>query len=181
MIQKLSIAELVRVGEGIAVEFKSAAKGLPANVIETVCSFLNRESRTILLGVADNGTIEGFSPQQARQLWADVVTLANNPNSLQPIHRLFPEIITYEAQTIIRINVPQSSQVHTAARTVYDRSADGDFRVTDQAALQLLYQRKSSHYSENLVFPYMEMADLRADLFTRYAGLFPCANPAIRG
>ena len=40
MIQKLSIAELVRVGEGISVEFKSAAKGLPANVIETVSAVL---------------------------------------------------------------------------------------------------------------------------------------------
>ena len=172
MSSRHTIADLLRAGEGIRVEYKSAARGLPGNAIETIGAFLNREGGTLLLGVADNGTAEGLDVANARQLCTDLVAVANNPNSLQPIHRLFPELIEYEGKTLIRVDIPQSSQVHTVAKTVYDRSGDrnvgpGDFRVTDQAALQLLYQRKSSHYTENLVFPYMEMANLRADLFTR--------------
>ncbi len=164
---KPTIADLLRAGEGIGVEYKSAAKGLPANAIESIGAFLNREGGTLLLGVADNGKVEGLDAEKARRLCTDLVSLANNPNNLQPIHRLFPELIEYEGKTLIRVDIPQSSQVHTVARTVFDRSADGDFRVTDQVALQTLYQRKSSHYTENAVFPYMELADLRADLFTR--------------
>ena len=167
MSPKHTIADLLRAGEGIHIEYKSAARGLPGNAIETIGAFLNREGGTMLLGVADNGTAEGLDVANARRLCTDLVAVANNPNSLQPIHRLFPELIEYEGKTLIRVDIPQSSQVHTVAKTVYDRSGDGDFRVTDQAALQVLYQRKSSHYTENLVFPYMEMADLRADLFTR--------------
>jgi predicted HTH transcriptional regulator len=38
------------------LEFREASGGLPQNLFETVCAFLNREGGTVLLGVTDDGT-----------------------------------------------------------------------------------------------------------------------------
>ena len=45
------ILKIIDQGEGITVEFKSATKGLPENLFETVCAFLNRNGGTVLLGI----------------------------------------------------------------------------------------------------------------------------------
>ncbi|GAA4407022.1 hypothetical protein GCM10023187_27160 [Nibrella viscosa] len=80
------LADLLQQGEGIQLEFKSAAQGLPRNAIETVAAFLNREGGTLLLGIADNGTVEGLELEKANQLCKDLVALANNPNNLHSAH-----------------------------------------------------------------------------------------------
>lgn len=45
---------------------------------------------------------------------------------------------------------------------------DGDFNITDNHQLvSALYLRKQSTYSENKIYPYAELADLREDLIAR--------------
>lgn len=51
---------LIKQGEGISVEFKSAQSAIPKNLFETVCAFLNRVGGNILLGVEDDGSIIGI-------------------------------------------------------------------------------------------------------------------------
>ena len=38
-------------GEGVTTEFKEAKTGLPKNLFETVCAFLNRNGGHIFLGI----------------------------------------------------------------------------------------------------------------------------------
>ncbi len=45
------IKNILKNGEGLAVEFKEARKQLPENLFETICAFLNTEGGTIWLGV----------------------------------------------------------------------------------------------------------------------------------
>ena len=51
------IKNILRIGEGLIIEFKKAFKELPRNLFETVCAFLNRQGGTILLGVLDEGNV----------------------------------------------------------------------------------------------------------------------------
>ena len=45
------IQQLIKQGEGITLEFKTAQHEIPKNIFETVCAFLNRIGGTILLCV----------------------------------------------------------------------------------------------------------------------------------
>ena len=161
------IRELLQQGEGLTVEFKEARADLPRSLFETICAFLNREGGMVLLGVRDDGTVVGVDPAAVTKLSRNLVASANDPDKLSPICRLFPEVVEIDGTTVIYFSVSQSSQVHRTNRVIYDRSADGDFRVTDGEATRLLYDRKAKFSTENRVIPYMELADLRPDLFVR--------------
>ena len=53
------IKELIALGEGINIEFKSSQFRLNKNAFESICSFLNRNGGHLLLGVGNDGTVEG--------------------------------------------------------------------------------------------------------------------------
>lgn len=66
------------------------------------------------------------------------------------------------------IYVPESSQVHRCNGRIYDRNEDGDLYITDHTAqVAQLYQRKQTTYSENKVFPYIQIEHLRRDLIEK--------------
>ncbi|NML67063.1 AAA family ATPase [Hymenobacter sp. RP-2-7] len=60
---------------------------------------------------------------------------------------------------------------------MYDRSEDGDFRVTDPARIAELYNRKRLFYTEGTLYEYLRFEDLRADLFPRVRRLMANRNP----
>jgi len=76
------ILNIIDQGEGITVEFKSALKGLPENLFETVCAFLNRNGGTILLGIVDTKDVVGVNSSKAEALCKDFASLSNNPNKI---------------------------------------------------------------------------------------------------
>ncbi len=167
MNEEQHIRQLLRQGEGISVEFKEARTDLPKSLFETICAFLNREGGTVLLGVRDDGTVVGVETAVVTKLTRNLVASANDPDKLSPICRLFPETVEVDGKTVLYVTVPQSSQVHRTNRTIFDRSADGDFRVVDQEATRLLYERKANFSTENRVIPYLQLADFRPELFAR--------------
>ena len=59
---------LLRRRERATLEFKEARRDLPRSLFETVCAFLNRDGGTILLGVADDGTVTGVEPGAVERL-----------------------------------------------------------------------------------------------------------------
>ena len=66
------------------------------------------------------------------------------------------------------VYVPESSQVHRCNGRIYDRNEDGDLEITDHTAeVAQLYRRKEATYSENRVYPLVQLHDLRSDLIRR--------------
>ena len=55
-----SLKFMLDIGETIAVEFKRCGNGITNDVYETVCAFLNRFGGDILLGVLDDGAVNGM-------------------------------------------------------------------------------------------------------------------------
>src|SRR5512133_1841517 len=84
--------EIIRKGEGIDVEFKSAKKGFPENLYETVCAFLNRNGGHLFLGVDDNKNIVGIEP----------VKIQNYINKISNGKQ--PELL--EGENIFKITIP---------------------------------------------------------------------------
>jgi len=137
-------------------------------VYETVCALLNRHGGTILLGVQDDGFVEGIDPNAVERIRKDFVTAINNPQKLTPPTYLSIENIQIDGLTVLRVYIPESSQVHRCNGRIYDRNEDGDLDITDHTVqVALLYQRKAATYSENRFFPHLTIDDLNRELLAK--------------
>jgi len=152
--------------EGIHLEYKTASTDqLPKSLFESICAMLNREGGDIFLGVLDNGTVVGLNKEHIDQLTKDLVSLSNNPSKLDPPFILHPQTLDIDGEIILHITVPVSSEVHKSVNVVYDRSHDGDFKVTQLSKIAALYNSKRNYYSESMVYPGITMADFKPELF----------------
>jgi len=159
---------LLASGESRQVEFKAASRGLPKNLFETVCAFLNRDGGDIMLGVDDTGRILGVDQAIVDQLLKDFANAVNNPQILSPPAYLSLTPVELDGRAVLHACVPPSSQVHRSKGRIFDRNADGDFDITDnQSLVAALYARKQTSYSENTIYSAAELADLDAGLLQR--------------
>ena len=167
-VNERKLKALIRKGEGISTEFKTCRNSLSRDVYETVCAFLNRHGGTILLGVQDSGEPQGIAPGAIGQMKKDFVTAINNPQKLHPPAYLSVDEMMLEGKPILRIYVPESSQVHRCNGRIYDRNEDGDLDITDNTRqVADLYQRKQATYSENKIYPYAGLDELELELLVK--------------
>ena len=175
------LIELISKGEGIDLEFKTCRNQLGRDVYETVCAFLNRHGGTILLGVTDLGDIQGIEQDAVAQIKRDFVTAINNPQKIYPPAYLSVDELKIKGKPVLRVYVPESSQVHRCNGRIYDRNEDGDLDITDHTRqVADLYQRKQATYSENKIYPFAKLEDLRSDIIDkcrRLAGVWRDDHP----
>jgi len=169
--------KLIEQQEGIHLEFKKAENSLPANLFETICAMLNREGGDIFLGVDKNNHIIGVNDVALHQMMADIASLSNNPNKLDPPFILFPLHYIIENKNIIHIQVPASSQLHKTAKEVFDRSSDGDFKIKHPHQIAALYNHKRNYYTEGIIFPALSFEDFKQELFPKVRQLIRSNNP----
>ena len=159
------IADILNTGENYNIEFKECKREINKNIYETVCAFLNRAGGELLLGVNDSGKITGIDKDYIDKIRNNFITAINNPQKVNPSVYLSIEEIEIEDKIILYVYVPESSQVHRCGGKIYDRNEDGDLNITDNTNLvSTLYIRKQTNFSENIVFPFITMAELRGDL-----------------
>lgn len=162
------LARLLRDGEGLTVEFKRAREALNRDVYETICAFLNQRGGTLVLGAADDGRVTGIAPEAVAQIRKDLVNTLHNAQKINPPMQLLPEQLELDGQILLVLSVPESSQVHSCNNRVFSRNEDGDFDITGHSQLLgELYLRKQVSYSENRIFPFIRLEDLRSDLIER--------------
>ena len=165
---KENILAIIAKGEGINIEFKESRTKLNRDVYESVCAMLNRHGGHLFLGVRDDGSICGVDVDKAETLRQDFLTAINNPQKLNPPFYLTAEVIEIEKKKIIYVFVPESSSVHSIGTKIFDRNGDGDFNITGQTdQVGNLYLRKQNSYSENKIFPYATLDDLRLELIDK--------------
>ena len=137
------------------------------DAFESVCAFLNRNGGHLLLGVKNDGTVEGVIEDCVQDIINNIITNANNPHKLSPPFYLSPQVIDYEGAKVIHVFVPESSQVHSVNGKIYDRNEDGDFNISRHIEqVTQLYLRKQTTYSENRIYPYVNLLDFRPELFS---------------
>lgn len=164
----MKIESIIIGGEGIFTEFKECKDSLPKSCFQTVCAFLNRSGGDILLGVTDSGTITGIHKNSVNQIKKDFASSINNPQKLSPAVYLSIDEYIINDKIILHIFVPESSQVHKCNGKIYDRNEDGDFDVTNNIDIvALMYIRKQKTFSENIIYPYAKMEDLKSELIDK--------------
>ena len=172
------LKNIIRDGEGLTVEFKECRTQINRDVYETVCAFLNRNGGHIVLGVDDKGNITGIDKDALPQIKKDLVTALNNPQKINPPLYISPETLELEGKTLLYLGIPESSQVHRCNGKIFDRNEDGDLDITNHPdAVAHLYIRKQSSFSENRIYPYVKLEDLRSDLLQRVRKMVRAENP----
>lgn len=154
-------------GESTTVEFKRCGNKPGQDTFETICSFGNRLGGSIFLGVEDDGTVVGIGSPDADEVKRNVINVANNPRLFDSLPSLEFEDIDYHGKKVIRIWVPADSAIHRFKGTVYDRVFDEDVRIVGETQIAALYLRKQGVYTEQRIYPYLLMTDLRLDLLPR--------------
>ena len=92
----------------------------------------------------------------------------NNPQRINPTFYLSVEEYEIDGKTILYSFVPESSQVHRFNDRIFGRNEDGDIDITDNTNLASgLYVRKQGTYTENQIFPFAEVSELKPDLITK--------------
>lgn len=162
------LKDILQKGEGIEVEFKTSQFELNKDAFESICAFLNRRGGHLLLGIKNDGSVEGVIEDCVQDIVNNIVTNANNPQKLNPPFYLSTQVIDYEDKKVIYVYVPESSQVHSTNGKIFDRNEDGDFNITRQAEqVTQLYLRKQTTYSENRIYPFLKLSDFKSELFSR--------------
>ena len=161
------LLEIINSGESVTVEYKKATNKLPNNLFETVCAFLNRNGGNIFLGVDDDGSIIGVDENSVKNMKKDFANLCNNDQKINPTIYLNIKDYSINDKTILHIYVNESSSVHRTNGKVFDRNEDGDYEVKLAERIANIYIRKQEFYTENKIFPYAKMSDLRQDLIQR--------------
>ena len=110
---KERIDNLLRVGEGLTVEYKRCSGKVESDVFESICAFLNRFGGDVLLGVENDGTVSGVKGD-AVALRNNIVNVANDERVFEPVVYVDPVIVDYDGKTIVCIHVPQSGEVESA-------------------------------------------------------------------
>ncbi|MDR1368934.1 MAG: putative DNA binding domain-containing protein, partial [Dysgonamonadaceae bacterium] len=175
------LQDIIKEGESISVEFKKCPTNLNHSVFETVCSFLNRMGGHLILGVADDGNLIGVNVNCIDLMIKNFINTVNNPELLNPTFYFSPEILTIETKKIIYIYIPESSQVHRYKGRIYDRVGDADNDITNNHYLiNNIYLRKNREFTENEVFPFLDISDLDSGTFKkarRLAGVLDDTHP----
>lgn len=171
------VKSLLKQREKIRLEFKEARDSTPRNLFEKVCAFINREGGSILLGVNNQGEVIGVDPAAVEQISTDISSLSNNPTKLNPPFILFPSVVEINGKYIIHIQVPSSSLVHKCDNIVFDRSSDGDFRVSSLQGIAEIYNRKRVHFTEGTIYPHIQSSDFKDGLLEKVRNLIRSNKP----
>ena len=95
---------------------------------------------------------------------------ANQCNNFQKINpTIYATLKEYEikGKIILYAYIPESSNAHRTAGKYFDRNEDGDYELKNNSLIESLYLRKQSEFTENRIYPYATMEDLRLDLIDR--------------
>lgn len=166
-MKQRELDDILRAGESSTVEFKRCGNQPGPDVFETICSFANRDGGSIFLGVTDGGEVRGVPEGSLAAIKRNVVNVLNNPDVFSAAPTVEFEEVGYDGRTILRIWVPAVQGVFRLKGEVYDRVADADVRLRSDAQISNLYLRKYNVYTEQHIFPHLDMDDLRPDLIGR--------------
>lgn len=123
------IAKLLEQGEGLSVEFKRCGAVPEKDTFETVCSFANRQGGHILLGVNDDGSVEGVNENSVISIERNIVNVTSNPAVFSTAPGLEIMHATVQGKCVIDVWVPMGPSVYRYKGIVYDRVADVDVRL----------------------------------------------------
>ena len=163
----IKLDQMIAQGEGLNLEFKRCGALPGKDVFETICSFANRQGGRILLGVADDGSVEGVNKDARADIERNIVNAISDPNLFSTSPALEFDHEYDDDKLVIVVWVPMGPSVYRYKGVAYDRIADVDVKVKSDEQISSMYIRKQNLYTEQRVFPHVSKEDLRLDLLPK--------------
>ena len=165
----MDIKELIKKGESINVEFKTANSILPKSLFETVCAFLNTNGGYIILGVNDRNEIIGIDEYYVDKLKKDFTSKCNNEEVINPTIYCELKEIEVNGKILLYTYIEESKMVHKTKNKVFIRNYEGDFDITNNMNLIVqIHNQKSKNYDEDKIYPYIDIEnDLNHELINK--------------
>lgn len=154
-------------GESTTVEFKRCGSAPGQDVLETLCSFANRNGGNLFLGVLDDGQVLGLPQASLLEIERNLINRTYDPGLFNMPPSLEFEQIEYDGKWVLRVWVAPTQGVFRFKGRVYDRMADADVVLKFDAQIASLYLRKNAIFTEQHIFPHLRMEDLDLDLLDR--------------
>lgn len=176
-VETVEIVSYLEAGEGTRIEFKEASTEIPASFYETVCSFLNKEGGTILLGVNDDSEVIGISKEHVTKFIKSIIASSNDPDLINPPVTLSPREVEVKNKSVIIVKLNVSSQVHKCRSVVFDRENDCDLRLLDEGRIKEIYFRKRQVFTESQIVKNLTLEDLDEKLFEKAKSIIRASHP----
>ena len=94
------LSRLIQEGEGLELEFKREIGGNYSEFCETMVSFANLRGGKILIGVEDNGTINGVVESQVSKL-DDIITSISHQYCDPFVHHTLKTVLINETRVVV--------------------------------------------------------------------------------
>ena len=154
------LEQLVDLGEGISLEFKRRVPR-PERIAKEILAFANTNGGRILLGVSDDGTIEGFQNVSEQTF---LLRQATESHCSPPVEYNTERIVVGERQDGIVVTVPESgekphslvSEAVNGEGRVYVRVEERSVEASDETVQRLRNQRPG----ERVTFEFGETESL---------------------
>ena len=174
MIDSLKMLQTLGWEESCDLEFKAAKGGLPRSLWETYSAMANTQGGVILLGVKDDGTIEGFPDpvKQKRDFWNTV----NNRGkvSLNLLSDTDVSEVAYEEKTLLAIRVPEATRYQKPVFIgmnpmggTYRRNYEGDYVCSDSEVSRMMADA-SDQPADSKVLEQFGMEDIDTPSLQQY-------------
>lgn len=139
------LTTLIQQGENAAVEFK-ALPLRPETLAREIVAFANSAGGTILLGVADDGTLVGVAGSEQLEEW--VMNIART--SVVPAITVTCEMMVLENTRICAVTVPKGSDKPYQTGDKYLLRVGSTNRVATQSELMRLFQMSGVFHYDTL-------------------------------
>ena len=182
-MDKLSISQLLSLGEKREIEFKESRNKLPKSLWETYSAFCNSSGGVIVLGIKENKennicTIEGI--ENAKQILKDFWNTVNNREKISSnvLDDDDVKIIDIDNKQVLVIQVPRASRknkpiyINNNPMTgTYKRYNDGDFKCAEYEVRAMLID-SSEKSKDSVILEEFNIDDINIDTLKNYRRAF---------
>lgn len=130
-------------------------------------AFSNAQGGQLLIGINDDGNIEGLRKEEVKKFREQAMNKA--ANSCKPPINVWTEVITVTKKSVLVIHIPKGVALHRDGKhEVWVRSGLNERRVTDNAELSRLMQEKGLIYADRQIMTTAGIDDLDTASFKRF-------------
>jgi ATP-dependent DNA helicase RecG len=152
------LKQIISRGDSPFADFSKCTTELTDSVFQSICSFLNKEGGTLIVGVHDYGAIVGvaeiFIGNMLKRFDSAMA------EDFSPSVELTPEVVEINKRKLLYIAVPKSTEVCRYKNKVYDRIGNEVCDITYSYNLvSNVFLRKRNESSENIVCPFLRMSE----------------------
>jgi len=153
------LEQLVSLGEGISLEFKRRVPR-PERIAKEIVALANTNGGRIVLGVGDDGSIEGFENVSEQQF---LLRQATNAHCDPPVEYETERVVVADRRDVIVVNVPESARKphllvadEDKQSPVYVRVEDRSVEASEETATRL----RNQDTDEGVTFEFGETESL---------------------